>query len=75
MQALEAARRRSKAVTDALAVSALLACALAARLQSLPLGVLAGMLLSLTTSAAHNFFHQRPNWRRYYFELSFMSSR
>ena len=29
----------------------------------------------MNTSAAHNFFHQKDSWRRYYWDLSLLSSR
>lgn len=41
---------------------------------SLLLILIAGTALSLTVSCAHNFFHQRNNWRMYYFDLSMLSS-
>lgn len=73
---LEAAKQRSKTIVDVLAASALLTCALAGYFRSFfVLGTVAGILVSVTASAAHNFFHQKHNWRRFYFELSFMSSR
>ncbi|XP_026280421.1 cytochrome b5-related protein-like [Frankliniella occidentalis] len=74
-QVLRDAEQRSENIVDALAVSSLLACFLAVRFGSYLMGGVAGLLLSLTCSGAHNFFHKRQNWRRYYFELSFMSSR
>ncbi|KAK4302895.1 hypothetical protein Pmani_025053 [Petrolisthes manimaculis] len=41
---------------------------------SYTLAVLAGLLLCLTMIGAHNFFHQRDNFRMYYFDLSLLSS-
>jgi fatty acid desaturase len=35
---------------------------------------LAGVLLTLAGNAAHNFFHQRDNWRMYVFDLLMLSS-
>lgn len=60
---------------DSLAVAALATCVVAGYLNSFLVAVLAGLLVSLTASGAHNFFHQKHSWRRYLFELSFMSSR
>uniref|UniRef100_A0A6M2DY45 Putative delta 6-fatty acid desaturase/delta-8 sphingolipid desaturase n=1 Tax=Xenopsylla cheopis TaxID=163159 RepID=A0A6M2DY45_XENCH len=37
--------------------------------------VLSGLLLTWTCVAAHNFFHQKNNWRMYTFNLSFMNYR
>ncbi|KAK7080234.1 hypothetical protein SK128_017051, partial [Halocaridina rubra] len=36
--------------------------------------ILAGFFLSMTCMCAHNFFHQRDNFRMYYFDLTLMSS-
>lgn len=74
-QEIAAARQRSRTLMDLLAVSALLTCSLAASFNSYLIGAVGGLLVSLTASAAHNFFHQKHNWRRYYFDLSLMSSR
>lgn len=41
---------------------------------SLLLTLIAGTMLSMTVICAHNFFHQRDNWRMYYFDLSLLSS-
>lgn len=41
---------------------------------SLKYAVLAGLALTLTVNGAHNFFHQRDNWRMYCLDFSFMSS-
>ena len=37
--------------------------------------MICGTVLGMNTSAAHNFFHQADTWRRYYWDLSFLSSR
>ena len=37
--------------------------------------IICGIVLGMNTSAAHNFFHQADSWRRYYWDLSFLSSR
>ena len=42
---------------------------------SLVMSALTGLILGMTTSAAHNFFHQADSWRMYYWDLSFLSSR
>ncbi|XP_042223121.1 cytochrome b5-related protein-like [Homarus americanus] len=36
--------------------------------------IFAGIVLTLTGNCAHNFFHQRNNWRMYYFDLTLFSS-
>lgn len=33
-----------------------------------------GIVLNLTACCAHNFFHQRDNWRMHYLDLSLFSS-
>ncbi|CAG7828153.1 unnamed protein product [Allacma fusca] len=43
-------------------------------LESIPTLIAAGLLLTFSTISAHNFFHLRDTWRRYYFELSLLSS-
>ena len=44
--------------------------------QSWQLACLAGLVLGMNTSCAHNFFHQSDmQWRRFYFDLSLLSSR
>lgn len=66
---------RSKYLTDLLFLSYIsLACS-AIYIQSYMVGALAGVLLSLTTIAAHNFFHQKDNFRMYYFDFSLMPSK
>lgn len=42
--------------------------------QSLFFGTLAGVLLTININCAHNFFHQRDNWRMYCWDLSLLSS-
>ncbi|XP_039313567.1 cytochrome b5-related protein [Solenopsis invicta] len=37
--------------------------------------ILAGIFLTWTTIAAHNYFHMRDNFRMYYFDLSMASSK
>jgi hypothetical protein len=41
---------------------------------SILLNVLAGTMLTLAMVGAHNFFHLRDNWRKYYWDLGLMSS-
>lgn len=48
-----------------------LACSL---LGSYTLAVFAGIALTPVVVCAHNYFHQRDNWRMYYFDLSPYSS-
>ncbi|XP_069700193.1 cytochrome b5-related protein-like isoform X2 [Periplaneta americana] len=66
---------KSMAIADLLLMSSLASAVLAAFFSNFLLGLVSGVLLALTTVSAHNFFHQRDNFRMYYFDLSFMSSR
>lgn len=65
----------STLIIDALCVGALFLAVVAAASSSYITGALSGFLLALTVIAAHNFFHQKDNFRMYYFDLSLMSSR
>ncbi|XP_060523036.1 cytochrome b5-related protein-like isoform X2 [Cylas formicarius] len=68
-------KNRSKYLTDALFSLYVTAFISAVRYRSFSVGILAGILLGLTAIAAHNFFHQKDNFRRFYFDFSMMSSR
>ncbi|KAJ8923278.1 hypothetical protein NQ315_001835, partial [Exocentrus adspersus] len=67
--------QRSKYITDALFVTYIFSAVLAVHLKSFSVGALAGIALSMTAIAAHNFFHQKDNFRMYYFDFTFMQSR
>lgn len=43
-------------------------------LSSFTLAAFAGATLCLVISCAHNFFHQRDNWRMHYFDMSFATA-
>lgn len=60
---------------DGLAISTILASILAMRFNSYILGIVAGQLISATATAAHNFFHQKDNYRMLYFNLSTLNYR
>ncbi|XP_047492197.1 cytochrome b5-related protein-like [Penaeus chinensis] len=51
----------------ALAVAAILT-------QSFVAAALGGVVLAMVSMCAHNFFHQRDNWRMYLFDLTLLSS-
>ncbi len=38
------------------------------------LTITAGIVLGMSTTVAHNFFHQKRTFRRYYWDLSFFNS-
>ncbi|XP_063222477.1 cytochrome b5-related protein-like [Bacillus rossius redtenbacheri] len=66
---------RSILIADGFVAATLLLAVQAAATGSYHLATAAGIFLCYTTIAAHNFFHQKNNFRMYYFDLSLMSSR
>lgn len=68
---------QSKLVQDCLASIFLVLLVFLSLHPSLPLAIITGLLLGMSTSCAHNWFHQRDSraWRRYYFDLSLLSHR
>nr|CAH7757886.1 unnamed protein product [Callosobruchus chinensis] len=66
---------RSKYMTDLLFASYIGSAILATYFRSFTIGTIAGMALTLTAVAAHNFFHQRDNFRMYYFDFTMMLHR
>lgn len=67
--------RRSKCITDTLLASYLSTALLAVYWHSFIVGLVSGIFLSLTAIAAHNYFHQRDNFRRHYFAFTMMQSK
>lgn len=65
----------SRLFLDFLCISYLFFCILMSMSGRYSFGAVAGFFLSLTTVCAHNFFHQRDNFRMYYFNLSLLSAR
>ena len=61
-------------IQDTLAVLFVVLALLSVHKNSLIGQLLAGFILSLCTTAAHNFFHKKDHWRMYYFDLSLLSS-
>nr|XP_053632245.1 cytochrome b5-related protein-like isoform X1 [Cherax quadricarinatus] len=59
---------------DSLALTFMLLTVAACLTESYTLVILAGIVLGMTGNCAHNFFHQRDNWRMYYFDLMLFSS-
>lgn len=66
-------RKLTMHYVDILFVSTIISSILAAILGSYMIGVFAGVIQTLTIIAAHNFFHQRDNWRMGLFNLTFMN--
>ncbi|XP_045477172.1 cytochrome b5-related protein-like isoform X2 [Harmonia axyridis] len=67
--------RQSEMIVDSLFISYVLTAWLAAYSYNFWIGALAGVFLSYTAIAAHNFFHSRDNFRMHYFDFSMLSSR
>nr|CAI5867195.1 unnamed protein product [Callosobruchus analis] len=65
----------SKYMTDLLFASYIGSATLAAYFRSFTIGTIAGISLTLTAVAAHNFFHQRDNFRMYYFDFTMLHHR
>lgn len=61
-------------IQDGLAVTFIILGVLGAMWNSMWMAVLSGVFLAFSTICAHNFFHLRENWRRFYFDLSLNSS-
>ncbi|XP_045619074.1 cytochrome b5-related protein-like [Procambarus clarkii] len=59
---------------DCLVLLSLVLQVTAAATDSFGVALAAGIFLALTGNCAHNFLHQRDNWRMYYFDLTFLSS-
>ncbi|KAF6203770.1 hypothetical protein GE061_002105 [Apolygus lucorum] len=64
---------KSRAFADFLLTMTVITSVAAMRTKNKLFALTAGLLLACTTICAHNFFHQRDHWRRYYFQLSCMS--
>lgn len=65
----------SQRTLDAFLVVTILSAILAARMNSVTLSMLSGVALGLLTLSAHNFLHQKDNWRMYCFNLSGLNYR
>ncbi|XP_037042216.1 cytochrome b5-related protein [Bradysia coprophila] len=65
----------SKYYIDSILLATFLTAVLSLRLNSTLLTILSGLCLNYTTICAHNFFHQKDNFRMYYFNLSFLNYR
>nr|XP_018906533.1 PREDICTED: cytochrome b5-related protein-like [Bemisia tabaci] len=68
-------RLKSILIADSVVVTALTLLVIGSIMKSYLVGLAAGVPLTLGVITAHNFFHQKPNWRRFYFDLTFLSHR
>lgn len=66
---------KSYLIQDGLALAFVVLTVASSILSSFTLAASAGVVLSLVISCAHNFFHQKDNWRMHYFDLAFASAR
>lgn len=66
---------KSKFYTDTLLISFLTLTLISARFGYIILSIMAGLNLALLGNAAHNFFHQKDNFRMFYFNFTLMSSK
>nr|XP_018906532.1 PREDICTED: cytochrome b5-related protein-like isoform X2 [Bemisia tabaci] len=66
---------RSKIIMDSLVLTSLSLAVMAAHWSSYRTAALSGVFLAFAAICSHNFFHQKDNWRMYYFNLSLMSVR
>ncbi|KAL1140757.1 hypothetical protein AAG570_000687 [Ranatra chinensis] len=65
----------TKIISDTLAGTTIILSILAGYYCNYLIGIAAAVFLTGTVITGHNFFHQRNNWRMYYFNLSLMSAR
>lgn len=70
-----APKERSRQIVDGLIVCVMLTAYLAVRLESFAIGIVCAICVNATVIAAHNFLHQRDNWRMYAFNIAFLSYR
>lgn len=68
-------RKMSKLMTDCLFLAYISCALLAVKFDSLIIATASGIFLALTVVAAHNFFHQKDNFRMFYFDFCLLSSR
>ncbi|CAG7836518.1 unnamed protein product [Allacma fusca] len=66
--------KQVKFFQDFTALAFILTATLGAYLESIPVLIVAGLILDACLTCAHNFFHLRDSWRRYCFDLGLNSS-
>lgn len=66
---------KSNIIADLLVTTSIVLSLLAVSMQSYLVLLGAGTFLAWTAVIAHNFFHQRDNFRMYYFDLTVLSSK
>uniref|UniRef100_A0A182WA50 Cytochrome b5-related protein n=1 Tax=Anopheles minimus TaxID=112268 RepID=A0A182WA50_9DIPT len=68
-------KEHSRRILDALIGAVLVTAYLAVRFGSFTIGLVCAICVNATIIAAHNFLHQRDNWRMYVFNIAFLSYR
>ncbi|XP_052895555.1 cytochrome b5-related protein-like [Anopheles moucheti] len=68
-------KEHSRRILDALIGAVLVTAYLAVRHESFTIGLVCAVCVNATIIAAHNFLHQRDNWRMYVFNIAFLSYR
>ncbi|XP_039293035.1 cytochrome b5-related protein [Nilaparvata lugens] len=66
-------KMRSYILIDSLVVMTFVMAITAVKFHNYTAGFISAACLTGASIAAHNFFHQKDNWRMYYFQLSLMS--
>ncbi|KAK5641849.1 hypothetical protein RI129_010396 [Pyrocoelia pectoralis] len=69
------AAKTTDIATDLLLIGTFFSAICASAFWSFAIGIVSGLLLTLTSIAAHNYLHRRDNFRMYYFNLSLMDFR
>uniref|UniRef100_A0A182QP90 Cytochrome b5-related protein n=1 Tax=Anopheles farauti TaxID=69004 RepID=A0A182QP90_9DIPT len=70
-----APKAHSRRIVDALIGTVLITAYLAVRFESFIVGLACAICVNATIIAAHNFLHQRENWRMFVFNIAFLSFR
>ncbi|XP_050077689.1 cytochrome b5-related protein-like [Anopheles maculipalpis] len=70
-----APKEQSRRILDILLGAVLVSAYLAVRHESFIIGLICAICVNATIIAAHNFLHQRDNWRMYAFNIAFLSYR
>jgi len=61
-------------IQDSLGIGYIMFAMTSVAIGSLALQIIAGLILGMCIVCAHNFFHKKDSWRRFYMDLSPLSS-
>jgi len=67
--------KKTNIIIDACLVLAFVSSIIACRIQNVWIDILSAYFLTCTVIMGHNYFHQKDNFRMYYFDLSGMGSK